>query len=70
MANTNVIQFAPALQRRRERQGDQAAYASHDGSWHGRYRDGIDGLWTGAHAWKEPAEVVQLVRPTSRLARS
>ena len=68
MADTNVIEFAPALQRRRERQTDHAAYASRYGPWRSRYREGIDGLWTERQAWKSPGEVVQLATPRKRLA--
>lgn len=57
---TNVVEFAPALQRRRER-SEQAAHAGHQGRWRSRYRDGIDGLW----ARKPMGEVVQLVNPTT-----
>ena len=65
MANTNVIAFAPALQRRRERQGGHAAYAGQDGPWPSRYRDGIDGLWSERRAWKSAGEVVRLVTPAN-----
>ena len=60
MASTNIIQFAPALQRRRERQSDRVIYANDYGSWDGHYAAGIDGLWT------EPqmiGSVVPFVRP-------
>jgi hypothetical protein len=67
MANTNVIEFAPALQHRRGRQTDHAAYASRYGSWRSRYSEGIDGLWTERQAWKAPGEVVRLVTPRSHL---
>ena len=46
MASTNISQFAPALQRRRERQSDRAIFANDYGSWDGHYPTGIDGLWT------------------------
>lgn len=68
MADTNVIEFAPALQSRRERQIDHAAYTSRYGPWHNRYREGIDGLWQERQAWKSPGEVTRLVTPRKRLA--
>jgi hypothetical protein len=45
MARTNVIQFAPALQRRRTRQGNGDASADRHDSWGGHYPAGIEGLW-------------------------
>lgn len=61
MTATNVFEFAPALQRRRE-QKEQTARAGHQGTWRSRYRDGIDGLW----ARKPTSAVVQLVIPRNR----
>ena len=55
---TNIVEFAPALQRRRER-SEQAAGAGRHASWRSRYRDGIDGLVISRPA----GEVVELVRP-------
>jgi hypothetical protein len=46
MTSTNIIEFAPALQRRRERQGDSGAPADGRGSWDDHYPSGIDGLRT------------------------
>jgi hypothetical protein len=46
MTSTNIIEFAPALQRRRERQGDSSAPADGRGSWDDHYPAGIDGLRT------------------------
>lgn len=68
MADTNVIEFAPALQRRRKRQTDHAAYTSRYGPWRSRYGEGIDGLWPERQAWKSPGEVTRLVTPRKRLA--
>lgn len=45
MISTNVIQFAPALQRRRNRDMALLAIGNGGDSWLGRYPDGIDGLW-------------------------
>jgi hypothetical protein len=47
MASTNVIQFAPALQRRRERQGDGGVSADGRDPWAGHHPAGVDGLWLG-----------------------
>ena len=47
MASTNVIPFAPALQRRRALQGNRAVLATGYGSWDDHYPTGIDGLWSG-----------------------
>ena len=65
MANTNVIDFASALLRQRERQGDQAA--GHHGPWRNRYHEGIDGLLTTRRVWKSPGEVLPFVTTRSRL---
>jgi hypothetical protein len=64
MTNTNVIEFAPILQRRREQQLDRATYVSRSIPWRSRYRDGIDGL--SRRAWKSPGEVVPFVATGSR----
>ncbi|HVI88414.1 MAG TPA: hypothetical protein VM659_08930 [Dongiaceae bacterium] len=42
-AQATIIAFAPALQRRREREQFFRLY----GEWVNPYRDGIDGLWVG-----------------------
>ena len=54
MSGSNVIQFAPALQRRRY----HAALAMSDGSWLSRYPEGIDGLWADSHTWTLPGVVI------------
>ena len=46
MKDSNVIPFAPALLRLRERQRNRAAYANRYAPWHSRHSEGIDGLWT------------------------
>jgi hypothetical protein len=61
MSKPNVLDFAQALQRRRERNASTAQF-SHECSWPGRYRDGIDGLWTR----NSTGEIVQLVVPRNR----
>ncbi|MEZ5832725.1 MAG: hypothetical protein R3D05_16240 [Dongiaceae bacterium] len=66
MATTNVIEFAPALRRRQERQSDRAVHAGHHAPWRSRYRDGIDGLW-GERRAQRSGEIVRLVTPGSRL---
>jgi hypothetical protein len=64
MTSTNVIEFAPILQRRREQQLDRATYVSRSIPWRNRYRDGIDGL--SRRAWNSPGEVVPFVATGSR----
>jgi hypothetical protein len=64
MTNTNVIEFAPILQRRREQQLDRATHVSRSTPWRSRYRDGIDGL--SRRAWKSPGEVFPFVAAGSR----
>ena len=66
MANTNVIDFALALQRRRERQNDRAAYAGHNDPWRNLLREGIDGLLTMQQVWASPGEVLPFVTTRRR----
>jgi hypothetical protein len=60
MARTNVIQFAPALQRRGARQGNRAGSATDYGSWDDHYPTGIDGLWAAPEMM---GMVVPFLRP-------
>ena len=45
MTRSNVIQFAPALQRRQTRQSNPVWFPAHSGPWDRRYVTGIDGMW-------------------------
>lgn len=69
MVSSNIIQLALALQRRRERETDRAAYASSHASWRSRYPEGIDGLWRDLQARRSTAEVVRFDRARIRTAR-
>jgi hypothetical protein len=66
MTDTNVIEFAPVLQRRREQQIAHAIHASRSTPWRGRYRDGIDGLVSIRRMRALPGEVVPFVAAESR----
>ena len=61
MSGTNIVALAPALQRRRARQGDHESHAV--GQWLVRYPDGIDGLWTAPRAANAPSAVILPFRP-------
>jgi hypothetical protein len=61
MANTNVIDFALALQRQREQQNDRAAHAGDYEPWRNLLREGIDGLLTMQQVWASPGEVLPFV---------
>jgi hypothetical protein len=56
-----IVAFAPALQRRRDRENFFRLY----GEWVNPYRDGIDGLWIGP----ENAEIVPLVSRRAAVGR-
>jgi hypothetical protein len=54
MSDINVIQFAPAAARLRQRRADRAAFFA---EWHNPYAGGIDDLWSGVFGYG-PAVVV------------
>ena len=66
MTSTNIIEFAPVLQRRREQQIAHPAYLSRSAPWRNRYRDGIDGLLNPRKVRTSPCEVVPFVAIGSR----
>ena len=66
MTSTNIIEFAPVLQRRREEQIAHAAYLRRSAPWRNHYRDGIDGLLNTRKVRASPGEVVPFVAVGSR----
>jgi hypothetical protein len=56
MTDLNVIQFAPAAARLRERRSAREAFMA---EWHNPYAGGIDDLWYGVFG-HGPAVVVTL----------
>jgi hypothetical protein len=66
MTSTNIIEFAPVLQRRKEQQITHAAHLGRSAPWHNRYRDGIDGLLNTRKVRTSSGEVVPFVATGSR----
>jgi len=66
MTSTNIIEFAPVLQRRMEQQIARAAYLSRSAPWRNRYRDGIDGLLNTQRVRTSLGVVVPFVATRSR----
>jgi len=61
MDGSNVIPFAPALERFRARQRARLAEIGDPAAWHDYYTGGgIDELWAGPHAWGSGGVVVSL----------
>jgi hypothetical protein len=56
MNATNVIPFAPALERQRRVMAGVAL-----ASWHNHFPDGIEDLWTGPFVPATSAKVVPLI---------
>ena len=69
MTSTNIIEFAPVLQRRLEQQIAHAAYLGRSAPWRTRYRDGIDGLLNPQKVRTSPGEVVPFVATGSSSER-
>ena len=68
MIGSNVIQFAPALQHRREREIARAAHASSHVPWRSRYPEGIDGLWREPRELRSAAAVIRFDRVSTHIA--
>ena len=61
MGGSNVIPFAPVLERFRARQRARLAEIGDPASWADHYTGGgIDELWAGPHAWGSGGVVVSL----------
>ena len=66
MTSTNIIEFAPVLQRRLEQQIAHAAYLGRSAPWRTRYRAGIDGLLNTQRVRTSSGKVVPFVATGTR----